>query len=118
MRGKTLDVIENKKTYRNNPGPGAYTDIDLDPKTGRFNVSKFGDSKLAKINPKTPRFLEIKESPGPHSYREADSMSTSGKYLLSGHRGNGSRAFDQQARLTFTDNFSNQKKTIPGPGDY
>lgn len=43
-------------TYKANPGPGSYNEVDMDPKTGRFTVSKFGDSKFAKINPKTPRF--------------------------------------------------------------
>jgi hypothetical protein len=32
----------------------------MDPKTGRFAVSKFGDSKFCKINANNPRFLSIK----------------------------------------------------------
>jgi hypothetical protein len=67
----------------------------LEPENGRFKVSNFGDTKLAKINPNTPRFATIKESPGPLSYREGDSLSEKAKYLLSNHKGNGIRAFNQ-----------------------
>lgn len=56
MRSRTIDFIENRKTYKQNPGPGAYTEVDLDPKTGRFMVAKFSDAKLAKINPTLERF--------------------------------------------------------------
>lgn len=45
----------------------------------------------------------IKDSPGPFSYHEGDSLSTAGKYTLSNHRGQGTRAFDHTARMTFTD---------------
>lgn len=55
MRPQTIDVIQSRKTYKNNPGPGAYKEIDMDPKTGRFAVSKFGDSKFSIIN-RSPRF--------------------------------------------------------------
>lgn len=56
MRRRTIDFIEAKKTYRANPGPGTYNDVDLEPKIGRFTVSKFSDVKLAKINPASERF--------------------------------------------------------------
>ena len=56
MRPQTLDFIGQKLTYKKNPGPGSYQQVDMDPKFGRFTVSKFGDSKFAKINPNTPRF--------------------------------------------------------------
>ena len=102
MRPRRSDFIEQKMTYKKNPGPGEHTQIDLDPKNGRFVVAKFGDSKFAKINPKTPRFPEVKDSPGPLSYIEGDSLSSGGKYILSQRRGNGTRAFDKNARLTFT----------------
>lgn len=93
MRPRTIDYIGEKLTYKQNPGPGQYDQVNLDPKTGRFIVSKFGDSKFSKINPKTPRFPEVKDSPGPLSYQEGDSLSQGGKYILSNHRGNGTRAF-------------------------
>lgn len=53
LRPKTVDFIQAKRTDKKTPGPGVYEAVDLDPKTGRFVVSKFGDSKFAKINPKT-----------------------------------------------------------------
>lgn len=60
MRPRRNDFIEDNLTYKKSPAPGQYNEIDLDPKTGRFVVAKFGDSKYAKINPKTPRFQAIK----------------------------------------------------------
>jgi hypothetical protein len=56
LRPKPLDVIDFHSTSKYTPGPGAYQSIDLDPLDGRITVSKFGDAKYAKINPKTPRF--------------------------------------------------------------
>lgn len=56
MRPKTQDVIKNNLSCWKNPGPDTYKSIDLEPKTGRFAVAKYGDSKFAKINPKTERF--------------------------------------------------------------
>lgn len=118
MRPKTLDFIGEKLTYKKNPGPGSYNEVDLDPKTGRFTVSKFSDAKFSKINPNTPRFFDAKQSPGPSSYMEGDSIQGSAKYVLSQHRGNGTRAFEKTARLTFTDDSKKKAKMIPGPGDY
>lgn len=118
LRPQTLDFIGEKTTYKKNPGPGQYAEIDLDPKTGRFAVSKFGDTKFAKINPKTPRFPETKQSPGPSSYQEGDSMKGNAKYVLSKHKGAGTRAFDHNNRITFTDEFKIKSKKVPGPGDY
>lgn len=90
----------------------------MDPKTGRFAVSKFGDSKFCKINANNPRFLSIKQSPGPHSYKEGDSLIGNAKYILATHKGNGTRVFDHEARTTFTDRVSSKEKVIPGPGYY
>ena len=118
MRPQTIDFIEAKKTYKKNPGPGDYQTVDMEPKTGRFVVSKFGDSKFAKINPNTPRFQAIKESPGPLSYKEGDGMAGSAKYVLSQHPGNGTRAFSQTARTTFTDDWKKREQKLPGPGYY
>lgn len=69
MRPQTVDFIEAKRTNKFTPGPAAYKQIDLDPKNGRFAVAKFNDSKYCKINPNTPRFLTIKQSPGPLTYK-------------------------------------------------
>ena len=60
MRPKTIDFVEDKMTYKKNPGPSDYQAVDLDPKTGRFSVSKYSDTKFAKINANTPRFQTIK----------------------------------------------------------
>lgn len=38
--------------------------------------------------------------------------------MLSHHKGNGTRAFDHNARITFTDRVSNREKKVPGPGYY
>lgn len=51
MRRRTIDFIQSKISFKQSPGPGSYTDVNLDPKNGRFTVSKFSDVKLAKINP-------------------------------------------------------------------
>lgn len=56
MRPKTKDFIEENLTYKKSPGAGQYNEIDLDPKSGKFAVAKFGASRFGKINPKTPRF--------------------------------------------------------------
>ena len=66
-------------------------------------MAKFSDTKFCKINPNTPRFMTIKESPGPLTYMEGDSMRGSAKYTLSQHKGQGTRAFNQTARTTFTE---------------
>lgn len=60
MRRRTIDFLEAKKTYKQNPGPGSYNEVDLDPKSGRFIISKFSDAKFAKINPTSERFEKIK----------------------------------------------------------
>lgn len=62
--------------------------------------SKFGDTKLASLNMKSERFERIKESPGPSSYVEKDSLTGNAKYILSNHKGNGTRVFNQTARFT------------------
>jgi hypothetical protein len=98
LRPKTDDVIGKNLSYLKNPGPGAYQEINLDPKTGRFMVSKFSDAKLSKINPNTPRFTDYKDGPSPLTYKEKDSLNGSAKYYLSSHRGNGTRVFSKTAR--------------------
>ena len=118
LRPKTIDFIEEKKTNKKGPGPGDYSAVEMQPQSGRFAVSKYGDHKFAKINPNTPRFQTIKESPGPLSYREGDSLASNAKYTLSQHRGTGTRAFDHNARMTFTDDWRKREAKLPGPGYY
>jgi hypothetical protein len=46
------------------------------PNGGRFRLSKFNDTKFAKINPKSARFREKgEETPGPFSYGTIDNFS-------------------------------------------
>ena len=118
IRPKTKDFIGDKITFKQNPGPGSYQDIDLEPQSGRFKLSKFSDTKFAKINSKPPRFQDAKDSPGPLSYLEGDNMSDRGRYVLSQRKGRGTRPFDHEVRKTFTDTFKDAKKVNPGPGSY
>jgi len=100
MRPRTLDVFEKHNTARHTPSPVVYNTIDLEPKNGRFFYSKFSDTKLSSLGMKSERFEKIKESPGPSSYVEKDSLVGSAKYILSNHKGNGTRVFNQTARFT------------------
>ena len=118
MRTKTLDVIDKQLTFKASPGPGTYEDFNLEPKSGRFTVSKYSDAKLSKINPNSPRFEAIKETVGPNHYAEKDNLSSNGKYILSNHKGAGTRAFGQTIRSNFTDEFRKTGMKFPGPGDY
>lgn len=49
LRNKPKDFIAEKLTYKKSPGPGAYETINMDPESGRFKLSKYGDCKFAKI---------------------------------------------------------------------
>jgi hypothetical protein len=81
-------------------------------------VTKFMDSRFCKINPKTPRFLSIKETPGPHTYCQGESLSKDAKYQLSKNWGYGTRVFPQSMRNSFTDVIRKKEKVSPGPGFY
>jgi hypothetical protein len=83
------------------------------PKKGRFTISKYNDSPLSIIHPKTERFASIKQSPGPSTYREGDSINGEGKYALSHRKSNGRRVFSKTARDGFWKGTS-----TPGPGSY
>ena len=72
MRKKTGDFTGDHLSFKKVPGPGTYQDISLTPKGGRFKISKFGDTKLAKIHPNTARFKDEKTSPGPSDYVRKD----------------------------------------------
>jgi hypothetical protein len=115
MRPRTLDVFEKHFTPRHTPCPTQYNSIDMEPKNGRFTYAGFSDIKLSSMNMKSDRFEKIKESPGPSSYGEKDTLKGDAKYLLSNHRGNGTRAFGQTARFT-KEKWTNVNN--PGPGNY
>ena len=76
-------------------------------------MSRFSDSPLSVIHPRTERFIPIKSSPGPSSYVEGDSMNGNGKYVLSHRRSNGRRVFSKTSR-----DISWAKRNTPGPGSY
>jgi len=50
---------------------------------------------MAKINPNTKRFPDVKQSPGPMTYEQQEGFPEKGKYTLSTHTGYGNRAFDK-----------------------
>lgn len=85
----------------------------MNPKNGRFAVSKYSDSKYATIHPNTERFGLIKQSPGPFTYVEGDSINGEGKYVLSHRKSNGRRVFSKTARDGFW-----KGNVTPGPGSY
>ena len=55
MGSKTIDFVGDNLTYKSNPGPGAYESIEMQPKSGKILVSKFGGTKFGMMN-KTARF--------------------------------------------------------------
>lgn len=120
MRPKPKDFIEEKLTYKNNPGPGAYEAVDMDPKTGRYSISKFCDCKLAKIEPNRSRFdrTNSNQTPSSFHYQEKDGIQKNAKYILSKNKGSGIRAFTSSKRLTFMDEREREGKKLPGPGNY
>ena len=118
IRARTADFDGDRLSFKKSPGPGSYETPEMSPKTGRFRISKFGDSKLSKINPSSQRFKEVKNSPGPSDYVRQDAFSKMGSYTLSHHRGQGTRPFDRTARSNFTEIFKKMSETLPGPGEY
>jgi hypothetical protein len=89
--------------------------VDLGKNDGKSQISKYGDCKLAKIDPNTKRFPEIKHSPGPSTYSHVDGSMESGRYTLSRHNGKGGRVFNREARFTS----SHWKPSDnPGPTNY
>lgn len=79
-------------------------------------MTKFSDTKFAKINPNGERFTTIKQSPGPLDYQEKDGINGLGKYIIAKNRGDGTRAFTQTAR--FGSRGLWQTTETPGPGKY
>lgn len=108
--------MTKKLTKWSNPGPNYYHEVNLEPKSGRFVLSKYNDGKLAKINPKTPRFTTIKSTPGPSNYIEKDGLSDGAKYVLSSYTAKGTRAFAHTTRFGAKGLWP--QSSTPGPGQY
>ena len=106
-------MVEKNLTWKLAPGPGSHSDVDFYPKNGRLSISKYSDHPLSTIHPKTERFQKIKQSPGPSSYKEGDSINGDAKYMLSHRKSNGRRVFSKTAR----DGLWTTTIT-PGPGAY
>lgn len=58
MRIRTKDFNGEKLSYKKTPAPNAYKEVEMLPNSGRFKLSKFGDTKLCKINSGSARFKE------------------------------------------------------------
>ena len=67
------------------------------------------------IIPKTARFNTAKECPGPHHYMELDSITPGARYVVSQHRGRGTRPFTREKRFTAE---QWRPSRNPGPADY
>jgi hypothetical protein len=94
-RSKTVDVIAKNYSFLEVPGPNEYNSVELNPKNGRFKVSRFSDTKFSVIG-KSKRFNENKEkTPGPSAYQTLDNFNSKGKFVLSQRRGKGTRPFDK-----------------------
>lgn len=107
-------MIERHLTYKKDPGPGSYEAVELDATKQRTKVSKFQGPKLGVI-PQSQRFLTIKDSPGPHNYNELDGFSATARYVVSSHRGRGTRPFTREKRFTHE---HWRPSRNPGPSDY
>jgi hypothetical protein len=114
MRPKTIDTIERHLSYKESPGPGKYEAVELDPTKLRTKVSKFQGPKLG-VGLTSPRFSNIKDTPGPHSYIELDSLSPTARYIVSHHQGRGTRPFTREKRFTH-DHWRPSRN--PAPSDY
>lgn len=57
IRMKTSDFNGDRLSYKQNPGPGTYQDMELRPANGKLNLSKFQNTRLASIKTNTKRFL-------------------------------------------------------------
>jgi hypothetical protein len=94
-RAKTVDVIAKHLSFLEAPGPSEYKSVELNPKDGKFRISRFSDTKFSVIG-KGKRFNDSKEkTPGPATYQTIDNLNTKGKFILSQRRGKGTRPFDK-----------------------
>lgn len=107
-------MIERNLTYKRDPGPGAYEAVELDPTKIKTKVSKFKGPPLGVI-PHSQRFLTIKEAPGPHNYNDLDGMSATARYVVSSHKGRGTRPFTRERRFTHE---HWRPSRNPGPSEY
>ena len=55
MHPKTIDFIGEKLSYKQNPGPGSHQELNLSPKSGKFAVSTYSNTKFGTID-KSKRF--------------------------------------------------------------
>lgn len=95
IRPKTVDVIKKHISFLDNPAPNQYNSVELNPKNGRFKISRFGDAKLSVIS-KDRRFKDKGEkTPGSNAYKTPDGFNDKGKFILSHRRGKGTRPFDK-----------------------
>ncbi len=92
-------MVERNLTYKKDPGPGAYDAVELDLTKLRTKVSKFQTPKLG-IIPHSQRFYTIKDGPGPQKYNDLDGLSATARYVVSSHRGKGTRPFTREKRFT------------------
>lgn len=83
-----------------------------------MKLSNYRDTKLAKINPNTKRFLEEKFTPGPADYVRKDDFTSTGSYMLSKDIGEGRRPFNRSLKIDFTEKFRKMAMTLPGPFHY
>jgi hypothetical protein len=98
IRSKTLDSCEKHLSYKNVPGPGTYEAVELDPSKPKTKVSKYKGPKLG-VGMTSTRFLEIKDTPGPHTYKNPDDLTPTARYVISQHRGRGTRPFSLEKRF-------------------
>ena len=99
IRPKTIDSVQRHLSFKEAPGPGTYEAVELDPTKLKTKVSKYEGPKLG-IALTSPRFQTVKEGPGPHHYGELDSLSPTARYVVSSHRGRGTRPFTREKRFT------------------
>ena len=85
-------MIQKRISFKDNPGPGAYEAVELNPTIIKTKVSKYKGPKLG-VRQTEPRFTDPKDAPGPSSYHTPDEFSASARYVLSKYTGRGRRPF-------------------------
>ena len=114
MRPKTVDTVSKHFSYRRNPGPGTYDAPELKDFNLKSHVSKYKGATLC-VAQTSPRFTPIKDSPSPQSYAETDGLSQTARYIVSQHRGRGTRPFTREKRFTH-EHWKPSRN--PAPSDY
>lgn len=114
-RAKTVDVIAKNLSFLETPAPNQYKSVELNPKDGKFRISRFSDTKLSVIG-KGKRFNNSKEiNPSPATYQAIDDLNTKGKFILSQRRGKGTRPFDKEMKFSHGYWKTNEN---PSPAEY